>query len=80
MVEGATIVRKMVKKEFKMSGYAMYTEAGEKAVAGIVKFAKAHYLDWPGVEGMLEQLSQKAEYEEAADTAVREAVYLEMGF
>ena len=63
-----------------MTGYAMYTEAGDRAVAGIVKFAKAHYLDWAGVEGMLEQLAKNAKFEEATDTAVREAVYLEMGF
>lgn len=80
MVEGATIVRKMVKKESKMVEYGMFSEAGEKAVAGIVKFAKDHHLTWSGVEGMLEQLAKKPEFEEATDTVVRENVYLEMGF
>jgi len=80
MVKGATIVSKMVKKEMKMIDYGMFSEAGEKAIAGIVKFAQDHYLDWAGVEGMLEQLSQKPGFEEATDTVVRENVYITMGF
>ena len=80
MVEGATIDCKMIKKEFEMTGYAMYTEAGDKAVAGIVKFAKEQHLDWPGVYGMLQQLAKKEEFAEATDTMVREIVYDAMGF
>lgn len=80
MVKGATIVGKMVKKEMKMVDYGMFSEAGEKAVAGIVKFAQEHYLDWAGVEGMLEQLAKKEEFAEATDTVVRENVYITMGF
>ena len=80
MVKGATIVCKMVKKEMKMVDYGMFSEAGEKAVAGIVKFAQEHYLDWAGVEGMLEQLAKKEEFAEATDTVVRENVYITMGF
>ena len=63
-----------------MVDYGMFSEAGEKAVAGIVKFAQEHYLDWAGVEGMLEQLAKKEEFAEATDTVVRENVYITMGF
>lgn len=68
-----------MRKVIDMS-YGMFSEAGEKAVAGIVKFAKAHHLDWTGVEGMLEQLAKNAKYEEATDTVVRENVYIALGY
>lgn len=60
--------------------FGMYSEAGEKAVAGLVTFAKQHHLDWTGLEGMLIQLANNPRYEEATDTVVRENVYIAMGY
>lgn len=64
----------------KFKSFGMYTEAGDKAVAGLVTFAKEHHLDWTGLEGMLIQLAKKEAYEEATDTVVRENVYIAMGY
>ena len=61
-----------------MNSFGMFSEAGDKAVSGLVTFAKEHHLDWDGVEGMLVQLSKK--YAEATDTVVRECVYHAMGY
>lgn len=63
-----------------MKDFAMFTEMGNDAVAAIVEMAKKAMLPWSTVESMLEVLSQNETYAEATDTAVREAVYMEMGF
>ena len=63
-----------------MKDFAMFTEMGNDAVAAIVEMAKKAMLPWSTVESMLEVLSQNETYAEASDTAVREAVYMEMGF
>lgn len=63
-----------------MKDFEMFTEMGNDAVAAIVEMAKKAMLPWPQVESMLEVLSQNETYAEATDTAVREAVYMEMGF
>ena len=55
--------------------YGMYTDAGNSAVDSIVEMARKHQLSWPTVVGMLEAISLEEAYEEATDTAVKEAVY-----
>tara|TARA_B100000795_G_scaffold108142_1_gene79880 strand:- start:141 stop:401 length:261 start_codon:yes stop_codon:yes gene_type:complete len=70
-----------------MNDYGMFSEAGNSAVDAIVeavkKIAKTkkmhsdvlfHYVALP----MLESLEEKPEFEEAGDTAVREAVYTKL--
>jgi len=56
-------------------GYGMYTDAGNSAVDSIVEMARKHQLSWQTVYDMLEAISLEEAYEEATDTAVREAVY-----
>ena len=58
--------------------YAMFSDFGNDAVAAIVRSAKILKMDWPTVESELEKLSQRKEFAEATDTAVREAVYCEL--
>jgi hypothetical protein len=55
--------------------HGMYTDAGNSAVDSIVEMARKHQLSWPTVVGMLEAISLEEAYEEATDTAVKEAVY-----
>jgi len=81
MVEGATIGRMMIKKEFKMVQYfGMFSDEGNQAVAEVVEFATKMDMDWNSVYGLLQQLSKKADFAEATDTMVREIVYDTMGF
>ena len=61
--------------------YAMFTKEGNEKVAAIVAAAQAlakfepieRVWDWTQIQ--LHDLSQRKEFEEATDTAVREAVY-----
>ena len=55
--------------------YGMYTDAGNSAVDSIVEMARKHQLSWQTIHDMLEAISLEEAYEEAGDTAVREAVY-----
>lgn len=61
--------------------YNMFTQDGNRKVAAIVSAAQAlaKFEDresvWQWTERQLHDLSQRREYEEAMDTAVREAVY-----
>jgi hypothetical protein len=55
--------------------YGMYTDAGNSAVDSIVEMARKHQLSWHTVHDMLDAISLEEAYEEATDTAVREAVY-----
>jgi leucyl aminopeptidase (aminopeptidase T) len=55
--------------------YGMYTDAGNEAVDSIVEMARKHQLSWSTVRAMLSALAQEEAYDEATDTAVREAVY-----
>ena len=55
--------------------YGMYTDAGNSAVESIVEMARKHQLSWHTVYDMLEAISLEEAYEEATDTAVKEAVY-----
>ena len=63
------------------SMYNMFTQDGNRKVAAIVSAAQAlaKFEDvervWNWTEIQLHDLSQRSEYEEAMDTAVREAVY-----
>jgi hypothetical protein len=60
--------------------YGMYTAFGNAMVGEIVKAAKYKNLGWPEVRDMLETISEIKGCEEATDTAVREAVYIALGF
>jgi hypothetical protein len=55
--------------------YGMFTDAGNEAVNSIVEMARKHQLSWQTVHDMLEAISLEEAYEEARDTAVREAAY-----
>ena len=55
--------------------YGMFTDAGNSAVDSIVEMVRKHQLSWPTVRAMLSALTQDERFEEATDTAVREAVY-----
>jgi hypothetical protein len=55
--------------------YGMFTDAGNEAVNSIVEMAGRHQLSWPVVGSMLSALALQEVYEEAEDTAVKEAVY-----
>ena len=55
--------------------YGMFTDAGNEAVNSIVEMAGRHQLSWPVVGSMLSALALQEVYEEAGDTAVKEAVY-----
>jgi hypothetical protein len=55
--------------------YGMFTDAGNSAVDSIVEMARKHQLSWHTVHDMLEAICLEEAYEEATDTAVREAVY-----
>jgi hypothetical protein len=55
--------------------YGMFTDAGNSAVDSIVEMASRHQLSWPTVGSMLSALALQEAYDEAGDTAVKEAVY-----
>jgi len=55
--------------------YGMYTDAGNAVIGSIVDLARKHQLSWHTVYDMLAAVSLEEAYEEATDTAVREAVY-----
>lgn len=55
--------------------YGMFTDAGNEAVNSIVEMAGRHQLSWQTVHDMLDIISLEEVYEEARDTAVKEAVY-----
>ena len=63
-----------------MTTFAMFTNAGNNAVASLVTDAKRLGMDWPQVDFALQILARKPEFMEATDTAVREAVYDACGF
>ena len=53
----------------------MFTDAGNSVIGSLVEMARKHQLSWHTVHDMLEAISLEEAYEEATDTAVREAVY-----
>ncbi len=63
-----------------MTYFAMFTDAGNAAVAEIVKTAKEKNLCWLETYQELCNLSRVAAFAEATDTAVRECVYDACGF
>lgn len=65
-----------------MANYAMYTDFGDDAVDAIVRSAKVLNLTWPQVLQELRDLADRfpEDFGEATDTAVREAVYITLGF
>jgi hypothetical protein len=67
----------LIKKEAVMT-YGMFTEIGNQAVQRIVDYAKGKLMTYNETLPLLYALSQKAGFEEATDTAVRECVYTEL--
>ena len=63
-----------------MTYYAMFTDAGNQAIDGLVTVARALELEWPAVDFALQVLSRRPAFAEATDTAVREAVYCALEF
>jgi len=55
--------------------YEMYTDEGNAAVHEIVAVAYRINISWQVVMQMLEKLSRVKGFEEATDTAVRDAVW-----
>jgi Mn-dependent DtxR family transcriptional regulator len=55
--------------------YEMYTDEGNAAVHEIVAVAYRINISWKVVMQMLEKLSNVKGFEEATDTAVRDAVW-----
>ena len=55
--------------------YGMFTDAGNAVINSLVEMARKHQLSWHTVHDMLDAISLEEAYEEATDTAVREAVY-----
>lgn len=64
----------------KVPSYGMFSDLGNSLVAEIVKGAKYKNLTWSEVDEMLRTISTIKGCEEATDTAVREAVYIELGY
>lgn len=64
----------------KGPNYGMFSDLGNCLVAEIVKGAKYKNLTWSEVEEMLRTISTIKGCEEATDTVVREAVYIELGY
>lgn len=63
-----------------MTDYGMFTDFGNDAVDAIVRRARILKMSWAAVERDLLELSSQEEFAEAADTAVREAAYIELGY
>ena len=60
--------------------FGMFTHDGESAVYGIIVAAEANNLTPDQVLASLERLAKQPDFEEATDTAVREAVFEALGF
>lgn len=63
-----------------MYDFAMYTKAGNLAVAGVIEMAKHMNWSWTKTEEALHRLSYVPGFEEAMDTAVREMVFVTLGY
>ena len=68
--------------DFPTPNYAMYTDFGNDAVHSIVRMARNLKMNWNQVYDELESLSRRFpnDFGEATDTAVRECVYIALGF
>ena len=60
--------------------YGMFSDRGNFMVDQIVNLALLLNSTWSEVNSDLEQLAKDPQFEEATDTAVREAVYSAVGF
>jgi hypothetical protein len=62
--------------------YEMFTDFGNDAVDAIVRQARILKLSWEQVNDELYALAEKFpnDFAEATDTAVRECVYIALGF
>ena len=60
---------------FEVTDFGMFTDAGNEAVQAIVEGAISNDLTWDEVYDCLISLSNRAGFEEATDTVVRENVY-----
>ena len=58
--------------------YGMFSARGNARVQKIVDVARNERMRWRVVEVMLYELSKDRKYPEAWDTAVRDAVYIEL--
>jgi hypothetical protein len=58
------------------TSFAMFTDTGNALVRGVVITAINASLNWEAVCDILYDISTLDGYEEASDTAVREAVYM----
>ena len=73
----------LIQKESEMIAvrdYGMFTAAGNKRVATIVKRALAKRWTWGETYSALIELGQEKKYSEATDTDVREIVYDALNF
>jgi hypothetical protein len=60
--------------------FAMFSDAGNAAVAKIVELSKTHQLSWTTTYSLLQALGQDSRFAESMDTMVREIVYEVLGF
>jgi hypothetical protein len=58
--------------------YGMFSNRGNAKVQKVVDAARSERMKWRDVELMLYELSKDRKYPEAWDTAVRDAVYIEL--
>lgn len=63
-----------------VKNFAMFSDAGNMAVQSIVMAGQEHNWTWFKTLEAMRKLSQIEEFAEAMDTAVREEVYVAMGF
>lgn len=79
-LESSTSIAELNDKLGLSPDYAMFTDFGNDAVDAIVRRAKILNVSWASVEKDLFELSKREEFAEATDTAVRESVYIALGF
>jgi hypothetical protein len=60
--------------------YEMFTESGDNLVTDLVKMAKTYGLSATVVLGMMAAISRDECFGEITDTAVREAVGIQLGW
>lgn len=63
-----------------MTNYGMFTEEGNKIIDALVSLAKVANFSWQNTLSSLRCIAYNKEYEEAMDTAVREAVFCALDF
>ena len=61
-----------------MKSYGMFTDSGNSTIHGVVLMARVANMSWDQVVEVLYDLSTMDGLEEASDTVVREAVYMEL--